>query len=180
MKIISKLFDAVLAVSSYIGICLILFAFVTVSAEVVARYFFNESIFWVFEFTEYIMGMVAFLTAAWVLEKEGHVCLDFVLNFFSPRVKAVMNIITSIIGFDIAVLITWFGATNARYHFLKGTVTMDKRVVMPYWILMAIIPLGFALLSIQFLRRAYKFYKMYKSQKEIEITEDITELVESV
>lgn len=177
---LSKLFDTVLTVFSYIGIFLILGAFLIVSIDVIVRHFFNKSIYWVFEFTEYIMAVFAFLSAAWVLKKDGHVCLDFVLNMLPPRIQAIINIITSIFGFVISTLIAWFGAINVNFHFVKGTVTMDKAVIMPYWILMIFVPLGFFLLMIQFLRRAYKYYTIYKDKKEIESCSDITEQMESV
>ena len=69
-----------------------------ICGDVLMRYFFNRPMTWVLETAEYMLLWMTFLGAIWLLEKEGHVRMDLVLNRLKPENQALLNAITSILG----------------------------------------------------------------------------------
>lgn len=133
-----------------------------ISAEVVMRYFVGRSIFWEFEVTQISMVYMTFLPAAWLLKKEGHVILDLVLNGLSPKPKALVNSVTSIISALVCLILTWYGASVTWDLFSKG-IREATILQPPSFTLYIAIPIGGLLLFIQFLRRAYKYLGHWRS-----------------
>ena len=82
--------------------------------------------------------------------------MDIVLTRLSPKMQAIINIITSILGAFICLLLTWYGTQVTWEHFREGLST-ETALRLPMVYLLAIIPAGSFLLFIQFLRRAYGF-----------------------
>ena len=133
-----------------------------ISTEVVTRYFFKMPILGMLEASEMTMLYVTFLAAAWVLKKEGHVSMDLINSYLSPRTLGILNVFLSLIGASIALVLLWYGAKVTIGAFQEGThMPGNMEINTGYQLL--IIPVGSLLLFIQFLRRAYGFWKKTKS-----------------
>ncbi len=167
---ISNVFSRIVNFLAYLSAALIAFAFLSVCAEVIARYVLNNSIFWVMETAEYIMMFVTFVAAAWVLKKEGHVSLDIVLNLLNARRRAAVTTITSIVGAVICLIIMWYSAGSTLYHFQRGTSMAEKTMDIVMWPLMVVLPVSFFVLSIQFLWRAHGYYQSWRKPSEEELS----------
>jgi len=142
------------------GLCLLLM--LGISTEVVTRYFFRKPILGMLEASEMAMLYITFLSAAWVLKKEGHVSCDLINNYLGPRVLAILNTLLSMIGAAIALVLFWYGTKVTIGAFQEGThMPGNMEINTGYQLL--IIPVGSLLLFIQFLRRAYGFWKKTKS-----------------
>lgn len=166
---ISNVFSRIVNFMAYVSAALIAFAFVSVCAEVIARYVFNTSISWVMETAEYILMFVTFVAAAWVLKKEGHVSVDIVVNLLNARKRAAVNTITSIVGVAISLIIMWYSAGSTWYHFQGGTTMSEKTIDIVLWPLMTVLPIGFFVLSIQFMWRAHGYYQSWRNLPEEEL-----------
>ena len=159
MKLITKFasfFDRTIGLLALLGAIILVFTMLFVNYEVVARYWLNRPTPWMLEIVEYALLYLAFLGAAWVLKEEGHIKMDLVLNRLSPRVRVRLNIITSIIGAIICLVISWYGALSTWEHFQLGYI-IASLLDPPKAPILAIIPIGSFLLFIQFVRRAYGF-----------------------
>ncbi len=121
------------------------------------RYFLHRPIPWVIVFSELAIVTTAYLAAAWVLKKEGHVFLDIGLNHFEPRKRAAITAFVSLLGAIICLTIAWYGVVTFWFHVQGATVLVEKELELPLAPLLAVIPVGFAMLSIQFLRRSYGY-----------------------
>ena len=153
---VANIFDRTIQVATLLAGILLIFLMLSVSADVVLRYFLGRPMGWVKEVAEYILLYIPFLVAAWVLKREGHVRTDLVLSRFSPRIQSIVNAITSLISAIICFLLTWFGVKATWYFFQVGYVT-PTLLRVPKFIIIAIIFVGSFLLFIQFLRRAYSY-----------------------
>ena len=153
---VANIFDRTIDVATLLAGILIIFMMLSVGADVVLRYFLGRPIGWVKEVAEYILLYIPFLVAAWVLRREGHVKMDFVLNRFSPKTQSMVNAITSLISAVICFLLTWYGVKTTWYFFQVGYVTPTVLRV-PKFIIIAVIFVGSFLLFIQFLRRTYSY-----------------------
>ena len=161
VKKVSAMFERVLSCLAAVAAVLIGVACIIVCVEIVARYLLNRPQVWVFETTEYILLWATFLATAWVLRKEGHVKIDVLVNQLNPKVQALVNIITSIIGAIVCFVIFWYSVQVIWTYFQQGII-IPKTLQLPKSPILAIITVGSFLLFIQFLRRAYGYLGIWR------------------
>jgi C4-dicarboxylate transporter, DctQ subunit len=159
---IGRIVDRILNYSFYAAIGILAFGWFAVCLEILMRYFLRRSMDWTFETTEYILAAITFIGAAWLLKHEGHVNMDVLVNAFKRRTQNLLQAITSIICAVACLIITWYGAEAAWYRWVQDIhfVTAMQPPSAPF---IAIVPLGFLLLFIQFIRRAYKYMLEWKA-----------------
>ncbi len=150
------IFDRVVDVLVYIALALLVFSWLTVCADVVLRYFFSRPIPWSTEVTEYILLQITFLGTAWLLRREGHVIVDVVISRLSERNQSLLNSITSIIAALLCLAMTYWAVVDTLEVFQQGLI-IPKQLDTPKYIVFIVIPLGYLMLSLQFMRRAYGF-----------------------
>ncbi len=160
MTKIGKAFDYVIDYMAYLAAALIAITLLVVTTQVIARYVFNYAILWAFDTTEYLLGFFAYLAVAWVLKREGHVSLDAAINFLNPRKRALVMAVTSIIAAVITLIIAWYGAAAMLDHLKRGTVMGGMSLKLPKGQVLSVMPIGFSLFAIQFLRRSYGYFKL--------------------
>lgn len=131
--------------------------------EVIMRYFLNQPPAWAVEISEYLIYFIAFGGATWLLREEGHVRVDLVLGLLSPKHQILLNIVTSIMGAIICLILTWYGIESTVDH-VQRDIFLMKSIMMPKAPLLAVIPLFSFLLSIQFLRQACGHLSRWRMQ----------------
>ena len=159
MKLLGKtsaIFDSTIGIFAIFAAVLLAFIMLSVCTEVVTRYFLGRPLIWVIEVTEFVLVWITFLGAAWVLKREAHVVMDIVLVRLEPRTQALVNIITSVIGVAICLVLTGYGAF-VTWDLYQREQFLPTILRPPSHILFAIIPIGSFLLFIQFLRRTYGY-----------------------
>ena len=144
----------------------VLFMMIAVTYDVIMRKIFGSGTMWVIDVSSYMLLYITFLGTAWLLRREGHVVIDFVLIRLKPRHRALLLVITSIVGALITLAFTWYGAKVTIDVFQRGLTDVTE-MRLPLTPIMAIIPTGFFLLSIQFLRRAYGGLKSISKHNEL-------------
>jgi len=139
------------------GILLILASF-GVGAVIFSRYFLNRPMGWMIEIAEYILLHLTFLLAAWVLKKEAHVRMDVVIESLNPKIRLACNVLGSIFGALVCMVLVWFGTKVTWHLYQSGTLTTTY-LELPKFPLTIVIPFGSLLFMIQFIRRAHGFMK---------------------
>jgi TRAP-type C4-dicarboxylate transport system permease small subunit len=113
---------------------------------------------WAIELSEYAILYITFLGGAWVLKEEGHVRVDWVLSRLGVRYTAWLETVNSMLGALLCLTITWFGIETTWSHYIRGIYRITV-LETPTFLILAVIPVGAALLSVQFLRKAYESIK---------------------
>ena len=116
---------------------------------------------WVVETAEYSLLYMTFLGTAWVLKREGHVKMDLVLNRLKPGIQAILNIITSISGAVITLVVAWYGIQTTWDNFVDGSYELTP-MEFPTALIMVIVPIGSFMLFIQFVRRAHGYFRSWR------------------
>jgi TRAP-type mannitol/chloroaromatic compound transport system permease small subunit len=123
--------------------------------EVLARYVFNSPTNWVHESMFLMFGMQYMLSGAYAYREDQHVRVDVIYAKFSPRGKAIADIVTSVFFFIFigTMLVTGYrfaaDAVNAGEHsFTEWGIQ--------YWVVKLAIPVGAALLLLQGLSKLIK------------------------
>jgi TRAP-type C4-dicarboxylate transport system permease small subunit len=154
----SGIFDTIIDTLGAVSGTLIVLTMAAVLCQIIARYFFNRSIFWIVEVIEWGLVWMTFLAAPYVLKEGRHVSMDLVVLRVSPKTRAVLGIVTSIFGALICLTMTYYGIRSVWDHVVRGVVEA-KVLKAPKAPLMAIIPFGFSLLFLQFIRQARAFMR---------------------
>jgi TRAP-type C4-dicarboxylate transport system permease small subunit len=165
MKLLGKaitVFDRILDLLASLGCSILVFIMLSVSVDVVLRYFLNRPVLGLSEITGYLLLYMTFLGAAWLLRREGHVKVDIVLNRLGPRAQAALGITSSVIGIIISLALIWYGTETTWDHLLRG-VYRTTILEFPKAPLLAVIPIGGFLLLIQFLRRARGYLESWRT-----------------
>ncbi|MDA0239894.1 MAG: TRAP transporter small permease subunit [Proteobacteria bacterium] len=139
------------------GIACLLLVLITLAicTEIVTRAAFDISNPWLVELSEITLLYMTFLGAAWVLGNDKHVALDLVLNHISEQSARYLHIVLSIVAGIACFVITWFGILTVIDQFVNDI--QEPTIMAPdsYWIT-AIVPFGFILLGVQFMRRSVR------------------------
>lgn len=168
MKLLAKvtrIYERIISGAMVLAGISTVFLMVSVSLDVVLRYFLGRPTAWVMEITGYMLLYIPFLVAAWVLKRDRHVRMDLVLNRLNPKTQSLVNTITSIIGVIICLVLTWSGAKATLYFIGYQTPTMLR---VPKSAIIVIIFLGSLLLVIQFLRRTRSYLRSWRAPPEKE------------
>ena len=158
-NIAAKVFDRL---NDYLAIAaqvIVAYMVISITFQVVARYFFNWVPAGLMETWEYGLMYIPFLGAAWLLKREGHVVMDVLIRAFKPRAQAILNTVTSVIAAIACLVFSWFSAAMVIEAYQAGYADTESVLQVPDWVIIVIIPIGMALLFIQFTRRAYGFSK---------------------
>jgi TRAP-type C4-dicarboxylate transport system permease small subunit len=95
---------------------------------------------------------IGFLGAAIATSEERHINIDALRRFLSPRIRSAVDVLT-----DLFAAVICFFLMNAARVFVVNEMT-DNRMVyqgIPSWYVQVIIPIGFGLLVIHFVLRAF-------------------------
>jgi TRAP-type C4-dicarboxylate transport system permease small subunit len=151
-KRLSRLFDKILLGTCYAAGAIMLVLMLSITYEVVMRYFFNSPTKWALDFGGYMQYAITLLGAAWVLKIEGHPRIDMLVVRASLKKQAVTKIITSTIGLLACLLFSWEGLRATLTAYEKGDF-LFRQVEVPLAPLYALIPFSFILVTIEFGRK---------------------------
>lgn len=158
-------FDRLLKLAANLGMFVLFLMMLAVCWEVFSRYFLGRGSVWVIEFSEYALLYMTFLGAAWLLQKDGHVEMDIVVAALRPESRRTIKSITSVACSLVCLMLAWSGADVALDYLQRG-LHRPTLVAPPAFPLFAIIPIGFFLLFVQFLRRAREAFKVHVQEDE--------------
>ncbi|RJR50795.1 MAG: TRAP transporter small permease [Desulfobacteraceae bacterium] len=134
------------------GVLLMLIMFL-VSYLVMMRYFFGRPPGWVVEICQYMIFVLTFLGAPWLLRKRGHVAVDILLSCLNQKANEVIAIFTSLMGMMISFFLAWYAGRSTWQHFVED-IPVIEILRIPKALLLAFIPVSFLLLGLEFLRQA--------------------------
>lgn len=153
MNAIAALYDrliAALALAAAISLgCMSLW----ITYEVAMRYFFRAPTIWAVDLSEYALFWAVFLASPWVLRQDEHIKIDIVVDRLRSRPRRWLGIVTSLVGAAVCAVMTWQGAI-AEWDVYARNVDFAREWVVQQYVVYAIVPIGFLLLTIEFLRRA--------------------------
>ena len=123
--------------------------------EVLARYIFNSPTNWVHESMFLMFGMQYLLCGAYAYYEDQHVRVDIFYSRFSPRGKALADIVTSVFFFIFIGVMTWTGVRFALDAVSMNELSFTEWAVQ-YWPIKLSIPIGAGLLLLQGISKLVK------------------------
>jgi TRAP-type mannitol/chloroaromatic compound transport system permease small subunit len=123
--------------------------------EVIARFAFNSPTNWVHESMFLMYGMQYMLAGAFAYQCDQHVRVDVFYVKFSPRGKAIADIVTSVFFFIFILTMLWTGSKFALDAISNREVSFTEWGIQ-YWPVKLMIPIGAALMALQGLSKLIK------------------------
>jgi C4-dicarboxylate transporter DctQ subunit len=106
----------------------------------------------VVQFNEYALLWVPFLATAWILSRNQHVSVQFLVQYLDRRGRKVLDIIHSLVGMILCGIFCWYGISTTWDHYVRGVVDVAS-VDVPKAYVLVVIPVGFFFLTLQFLSK---------------------------
>lgn len=139
---------------------------VLVFANVVMRYVFNQSIFWVEEFTQIQMIWVAYLGAGLALREGRHVAVDMLQDLLPAPLRHAIRWFIAIATALFLLALVVLGVQIAEFTWSQETPAMGLPAGLPY----LGIPLGAAAMLLHLLL----FWRQFIAREFVQ-TEDLDE-----
>lgn len=134
------------------------FVTILVNVDVLLRYFFNAPIIWATEISEAAILYVTFLGTERVLRSDSHVKVDILISRISERKRMALEIASSAIGLMVSIILTIFGALVTWDYYVRS-IYNPSATELPLAPVIAVIPFGSFLLSVEFCSKIIKAIK---------------------
>src|SRR5688572_18934554 len=124
-------FDRVLDACAWIACAMLLFQVVSVSADVLLRYFWDISYSWITALNEWSLVYIAFLGAGWLEREGGHTRDESMVNFFGPWAERFAEHLGQGVGIAVCLLLVWFGSDVTWDKYQKNVYDFFKLQAVP-------------------------------------------------
>ena len=126
-----------------------------ISLDIASRQTAGFSMPWSLDVAEYLLYLITFLAAPWVLLSGGHITVDLVVARLAPPARRRADRSANAIGAAASFVLFWFACRVWWRSFSDGTLVYET-FVFPEWWLFSAAPPVFLLLAAIFVRRAVR------------------------
>jgi len=117
-------------------------------ADVIGINFFDWPVPGALELTESTMVLIVFGALAYTQEKRGHIRVEILHGFMSPRIQSLMDAITHFLALVFFVLVFWYSIGELTYSWELQEATMGT-IRFPLYPARTLLSIGVALLIVQ-------------------------------
>lgn len=150
-------YDGFVRYAFYASGVLVMALALSIGANVVMRWLFQESLTWIVEGGEYILLFVTFLASAHILHENGHARMLLLVEHLSPPRARLLNLFSAILGAIVSLVLTWVTIDSTLESIRFGNFYRGAAIQVPQSALWWVIPFGFLLLAIEFMRQTVGF-----------------------
>ncbi|MBS0319042.1 MAG: TRAP transporter small permease [Proteobacteria bacterium] len=150
MDALARLLAVVNRLAVGVGMLALLAAALVLTSSVVTRYLFHMATDWQDEIAVFCLTGATFLCGAWVQSQRGHVGIDAIAGYLSPRVNAWRRRVVDVLTFVFCAFFAWKSWALWHEAFRDGATTgstFAPPLAIPYGLMAA----GMTLLALQVL-----------------------------
>lgn len=125
-------------------------ATLVVCQMVIMRYFLGASTVWQTEFVTFAIVGSTFIGAPYVLLHRGHVGVDLVAVYSHGRIRFLFALLSILLSLAFCAVVAWAGWKHWHEAWAGGWRT-ETVWALPLWIPLLSLPIGMALLTLQFI-----------------------------
>jgi TRAP-type mannitol/chloroaromatic compound transport system permease small subunit len=149
---IDRFIDLVGRATSWLALVLAL----VMGSNVLLRYGFSIGSIAMQELEWHILVPICVFGMSYALLHGEHVRVDVLFQYFSPRNKIKMEVVTAICGMLLSVIVIWLCVHYVWQSWSIGEGTANPGGIDYRYVVKALIPIGFALYFVQSLSQAIK------------------------
>jgi C4-dicarboxylate transporter DctQ subunit len=146
-----KALDRVCTLLAVVSGLIVVFVTFSIGYSILSRAMGLPSAIWVIQFNEYALLWMTFLGTAWLLSQKKHISVHIILQRLSEKNKKIFAVIHALMGTLLCGVLCWF-TTFTTIEKIGRNVIDVQAVDIPIGYVLMVIPLGFLLLFLQFVR----------------------------
>ena len=151
---INKFIGAIINAFEVWSLMLCMFLLTTLLiVNVIAREFF-VSIYYAEEVAEFLLIFVTFVGVSYGVRKARHIRMGAFFDMMSPKLEKIFMIVIASVSAVVMITMAFIAYEYVMVAMQRGHQTGALR--LPYWTFYAIIPVGFFLAGIQYIRTILK------------------------
>ncbi len=127
-------------------------------ANVLLRYAFSYGFIWAQELEWHIFVPICLFGMSYALLHGEHVRVDVLFQYFTPRNKHRVDMISAFISMAFCVIVIWLSIPYVYQSWSIGEGTANPGGIEYRYLIKSLIPIGFAILLLQSLSEAIKSY----------------------
>jgi TRAP-type C4-dicarboxylate transport system permease small subunit len=171
MNILQKTSDVLDKITKYIVAFLLATMTIVYFAQVVARFVFNQGIYWSEELVRYSCIFMVYLAAASLFKEDNHVAITALEELLPKKLQKCLYILISLINLTYMIFVFIIGVEILKVSAFQTSPNMQIKMSIVY----LIFPISMALMFLHtivnlFNRHTYIAYKDNKSLKDEEVT----------
>lgn len=159
-RLLIKAYDHVIVGLAIIAGSMVAGVFVAIIYDVLVRTLGFQPPFWTSALTEYALLYMTMLGAPWLLRLKGHVFVESVTLMLPPKVRGFVEKLVYVLCIAICLVLAYYATVMAIDIFQRGEQDI-RSIIIPKWVLYPSLPIGFVLLSIEFMRFLFGKESMY-------------------
>jgi tripartite ATP-independent transporter DctM subunit len=151
-RIIDSVIDKATVSTGSIAVVIMALLAGFITAQVIARYVLSIHIRGLFDLATYCLIIFTFLAAAFALREKQHISIEIFTSLLGSSARTYLRIAVYILGLSFPVILGWYGAQWAYSSLTSGVMTITQMSIYK-GILIAFIPVGCILLTLQIIRK---------------------------
>jgi TRAP-type mannitol/chloroaromatic compound transport system permease small subunit len=132
-------------------------------ANVLLRYAFSIGFIWSQELEWHIFIPLCLFGMSYALLHGEHVRVDVLFQYFKPRTKHAVDIVSAFLSMAFCVIVIWLSIPYVYQSWSIGEGTSNPGGIDYRYFVKALIPIGFFVLFLQSLSQAIKSYFAMRS-----------------
>ncbi len=136
-------------IESFAMIVLMLVATCVAILQVIARYVFNNSLYWSEETVLYALIMMSFLTCSMGVRYAAHICVEVLPLLVGPRLARVLLYLANILGLMFAGVLLYYGGRLAINTLNMNQLSPAMRIPVGY--IYMVIPISGGCMGLRYL-----------------------------
>lgn len=147
---VAGLLDRYNRITVFLGMIALMVTSIILTYSVVVRYFLHHPTDWQDEASVFMLVGVIFLCSAYVQTLRGHIGIEALAGFLSPRANQVRMFIVDLVSFLFCAFFAWKSWTLFHEAWVDGQTT-SSTFAPPLWIPYSMMALGMTMLTLQLL-----------------------------
>lgn len=146
IEILNRIIDRV---EGWVVTLLMLVATLVAIAQVIARYVFNNSLYWSEELILYALIAMSFLTASMGVRYAAHISVEALYAFVGPRISRGLHYVAALLGIIFSCVLIYYG-TRLHLNTMKmGQLSPAMRI--PVGLVYLVIPVSGGMMLMRYL-----------------------------
>ena len=135
---------------------------IVMGGNVILRYVFHTGSVWSQELEWHLMVPICLFGMSYALRHGEHVRVDVLFAGFSQRAKDFVELVSSLILMAICLIVIWLSFNYVMQSWSIGESSANPGGIPARYILKSMIPIGFALMFVQGLGHAIRYYLAWR------------------
>ena len=121
--------------------------------ELTVRGLFGRSNLWTDELSRVLLIVMTYISAIGLTRDRAHVRVELFVDRLGARGQLLMERLSDVLCLAFALTATWLGYRYVQESAFFGISFAHSDLPFPVWVAQAIIPIGFALISLRLILR---------------------------